>query len=249
MALEYQRNIERYQFLKWGAVALRQFQGGAAGHRHLPPGQSRIYLRAASGARRSDRRRRRASGDRLSGHARRHRQPHHHGQRPRRARLGRGRDRGGGGDARPAGLDDHPRGGRLPPHRRAQGGDHRHRSGAHRHPDAARQGRGRPLRRIFRPGRLGALGRRPRDHRQHGARIWRDLRLLPGRRQDARLYAPHRPARGRHRAHRGLLPRRRACGSSEGADDPVFTETLRLDMSTVEPSASPARSGRRTRSC
>ena len=83
-------------------------------------------------------------------------------------------------------------------------GDHRHRSRPHRHPDAARQGRGRPLRRILRPGRLGALGRRPRDHRQHGARIWRDLRLLPDRPQDARIYAPDRPARGAGRAGRGL---------------------------------------------
>ena len=43
VALEYQRNIERYQFLKWGAVAFDNFAGGAARHRHLPPGQSRIY--------------------------------------------------------------------------------------------------------------------------------------------------------------------------------------------------------------
>ena len=60
--------------------------------------------------------------------------------------------------------------------------------------------------------------------------------FFPIDRQDARLYAPHRPARGGHRADRGLLPARRACGSSAGAADPVFTETLRLDMSTVEPS-------------
>ena len=42
---------------------------------------------------------------RLSRHARRHRQPHHHGQRPRRARLGRRRHRGGGRHARPAAVD------------------------------------------------------------------------------------------------------------------------------------------------
>ena len=38
-------------------------------------------------------------------HARRHRLAHDDGQRARRARLGRRRHRGGGGDARPAGLD------------------------------------------------------------------------------------------------------------------------------------------------
>ena len=47
---------------------------------------------------------------RLSRHAGRHRQPHHHGQRPRRARLGRRRHRGRGGHARPADLDADPRG-------------------------------------------------------------------------------------------------------------------------------------------
>ena len=41
--LEYARNGERYEFLKWGSPGVRQFQGRAAGHRHLPPGQSRAY--------------------------------------------------------------------------------------------------------------------------------------------------------------------------------------------------------------
>ena len=70
---------------------------------------------------------------------------------------------------------------------------HRHRPGAHRHPDAAQEGRGRQVRRILRPrpGRAGA--RRPRHHRQHGARIWRDLRLLPHRRRDLALSRRHRP--------------------------------------------------------
>ncbi len=33
---------ERYRFLKWGQQRVRQFPRRAAGHRHLPPGQSRI---------------------------------------------------------------------------------------------------------------------------------------------------------------------------------------------------------------
>ena len=51
------------------------------------------------------------------------------------------------------------------------------------------EGRRRPLRRILRPGPRHADARRPRDDRQHGARIWRDLRLLPDRRADDRLSA------------------------------------------------------------
>ena len=114
--LEYQRNIERYEFLKWGSRGARQFQGRAAGHRHLPPGESRIYRRSACGPAKDQSRR----DGRLSRHAGRHRQPHDDGQRPRRARLGRRRDRGGGRDARPAGVDADPRSRRLQADRRAE---------------------------------------------------------------------------------------------------------------------------------
>ena len=54
-----------------------------------------------------------ASARRLPGHAGRHRLAHDDDQRPRRARLGRRRHRGRGGDARPAGVDADPAGGRL----------------------------------------------------------------------------------------------------------------------------------------
>ena len=50
----------------------------------------------------------------LPRHARRHRLAHDDGQRPRRARLGRRRHRGRGGDARPADVDADPAGHRLP---------------------------------------------------------------------------------------------------------------------------------------
>ena len=97
--LEYARNIERYEFLKWGSKALDNFSV-------VPPGTGichqvnleyigqAIWHSDSSGA----------HGDgtprRLSRHAGRHRQPHDDDQRPGRARLGRRRDRGGGGDAR-----------------------------------------------------------------------------------------------------------------------------------------------------
>ena len=44
-----------------------------------------------------------------------------------------------------------------------------------------REGRGRQVRRVLRPRPRRAGARRPRDHRQHGAGIRRHLRLLPGR--------------------------------------------------------------------
>ena len=117
-----------------GPAGVRQLRGRAAGHRHLPPGQPRV-----PGARRLRTQATTASEpaaypDTLVGH----RLAHDDGQRPRRARLGRRRDRGRGGDARPAGLDADPAGGRLPADRRAAGGRDRDRPGADRHADAAR---------------------------------------------------------------------------------------------------------------
>ena len=40
--LEYERNRERYALPALGPVGVRQFPRGAAGHRHLPSGQSRV---------------------------------------------------------------------------------------------------------------------------------------------------------------------------------------------------------------
>ena len=107
---------------------------------------------------------------RLPRHARRHRLAHDDDQRPGRARLGRRRDRGRGGDARPADVDADPAGARLPAHRRAAGGRDRHRPRADRHRDAARARRGRQVRRVLRrrPGQPAAG--RPRHDRQHVAR-------------------------------------------------------------------------------
>ena len=51
----------------------------------------------------------------------------------------------------------------------AEGRHHRDRPGADRHPDAAPEGRRRPLRRILRAGPRHHDRRRPRDDRQHGA--------------------------------------------------------------------------------
>ena len=52
--LEFERNHERYAFLRWGQRGVPQLQGRAARHRHRPPGQPRV-----PGARGLPRRRRR----------------------------------------------------------------------------------------------------------------------------------------------------------------------------------------------
>ena len=149
--LEYQRNFERYEFLKWGSKALDNFSV-------VPPGTGICHQvnleyigQAVWSAKETGEFAKGDGDDRLSRHARRHRQPHDDGQRPRDPGLGRRRDRGGGRDARPAGLDADPRSRRLQADRRAGRGHHRDRPGADRDADAARQGRGRAVRRILRP--------------------------------------------------------------------------------------------------
>ena len=64
---------------------------------------------------------------------------------------------------------------------RVQAGRHRHRRGADHHRDAAPRKSGGQVRRVLRRGRRRAAGDRPRDDRQHGARIRRHHGLLPGR--------------------------------------------------------------------
>ena len=105
-----------------GHAGVRHLQGRAAGHRHRAPGQPRVP-RA---------RRARVEGRRLlSRHARRHRLAHHDDQRHRRGRLGRGRHRGRGRHARPAGVLPHARRRRRAPQGRAAARRHRHRPRAH----------------------------------------------------------------------------------------------------------------------
>ena len=141
--IEYQRNIERYQLLRWAQQAFDGFRVVPPGYGHLPPGQPRVPVPGGV-------RHRRRTG--LLRHPGGHRLPHHHGQRTGRARLGCRRDRGRGGHAGPAPVAAAPAGGGLPPHRRAAGRHHRHRPGAHHHQRAAPARGGGQVRRVLRPG-------------------------------------------------------------------------------------------------
>ncbi len=159
--IEYERNRERYQFLRWGQGAFDDFKV-------VPPGTGivhqvniehlarTVFTREVDGELQ-------AYPDTL----RRDRLPHHDGQRHRRGGLGRRRHRGRGGHARPAGLHAHPAGGRLQAQRRPARGLHRHRPGAHHHRDAAQARRGRQVRRVLRTRRLRPAAGQPRHDRQH----------------------------------------------------------------------------------
>ena len=142
--IEFSRNGERYMFLRWGQTAFSNFKV-------VPPNTGIVHqvnLEHLARVVFSDDRGGKAA--RLSRHAGRHRLAHHHDQRPRRARLGRRRHRGRGGDARSAGHHADPAGHRLQAHGQLAGGHHRDRSGAHGHRDAAQEGRGGQVRRVLR---------------------------------------------------------------------------------------------------
>jgi aconitate hydratase len=102
------------------------------------------------------------------------------------------------------------------------------------HPDAARQGRGRRFVEFYGPASTRSALRTARPSptwRRNMAR----LRLLPDRRAHHRLSQAHRPRRRSYRARARL---RQGAGhvARASSPDPVFTDTLALDMSSVEPS-------------
>ena len=89
---EFERNEERYAFLRWGQTAFEGFKA-------VPPDTGIVHqvnLEYLARVVFDD------DGRALSRHARRDGLPHHDDQRPGRAGLGRRRDRGRGRDARPA---------------------------------------------------------------------------------------------------------------------------------------------------
>ena len=94
--IEFERNGERYAFLRWGQTAFRNFKV-------VPPNTGIVHQVNLEYLGRvvfhNDTRGQELG---LSRHRRRHRFAHHHDQRPGRARLGRGRHRGGSGHAGPA---------------------------------------------------------------------------------------------------------------------------------------------------
>jgi aconitate hydratase len=111
--LEYERNGERYEFLRWGQKAFDNF-------RVVPPGtgichQVNLEYLGQTVWTKDENGETVAYPDTLCGHG----FAHDDDQRPRRSRLGRGRHRGRGGHARPAGLHAAARGHRLQADRQA----------------------------------------------------------------------------------------------------------------------------------
>ena len=182
-----------------GEGVVPQLPRRPARHRDLSPGEPRAPRPRRLHAERPLRR----AG--VPGHPRGDRLPHADDQRAGRGRVGRGRDRGGGGDARPADLDAHPRGGGIQDDRGAPRRGDRDRPRPHGHPDAAEERRGGEVRRVLRKGALLPLRGRPGDDLEHVAGVRRDDRLLPRRPGDALLPSLHRPGQGAGEARGGVL--------------------------------------------
>ena len=119
--------------------------------------------------------------------------------------------------------------------RPAARGRDRDRPRAHRDRAAAQDRRRRQVRRVLRRRARRADRRRPRDAREHVARVRRDLRLLPGRRADARLPAADGPAApSASRSSRRTA--RRTCSGTSRAHHPTYSQVVELDLGDVEPS-------------
>ena len=150
-------------------------------------------------------------------------------------RLGRRRYRSRSLHARPADLDAAAAGGRLQTARQAARRLHRHRPGADRHADAAQERRGRQVRRILRRRAERAEPGRPRHHRQHGARIRRDHGSSRWTTRRSTICASPIATRSwstlveAYSKEQGLF-------RTDDTPDPVFADTLELDLATVVPS-------------
>ena len=92
---------------------------------------------------------------------------------------------------------------------------------------------------FFGEGAASLAGARPRDDRQHGARVRRDDGLLPGRRRDHRVLRGHRPHRRGDRRVRGLLQGAGPVRHPARRRDRLHARSSTLDLATRHAVASP----------
>jgi aconitase A len=162
---EFERNMERYAFLKWGQQAFDNFSvvppdTGIVHQVNLEYLARVVFTSDGDGITQ-------AYPDTLVG-------TDSH------TTMVNGRDRGRGGDARPAGLDADPAGDRLQAQRRAAGGRDGDGPGLDGHPDAAPEGRRGQIRRVLRRRPRGPAACGPRHDLEHVARAGSDVRHVAG---------------------------------------------------------------------
>ena len=119
-----------------------------------------------------------------------------------------------------------PRVRRLQAARRAARGRDGHRSRPDRHADAARARRRRQVRRVLRRRHRQPAAGRPRDDRQHVARVRLDLRDLPDRRRDAALPRVLRPP-PEHVERVETYAKAQGLWHDADSEEPTYSETRR----------------------
>ena len=224
--LEFERNHERYLFLRWGQEAF-------SGFKVVPPGTGICHqVNLEYLARVVEDRDGVAFPDTLVGTDSHTTMVNGLGV------LGWGvrRHRGRGGDARPGALDARAAGRRLPARRASC-------------PEGAtatdlvltvteilrRTGVVGKFVEYFGDGVPVAAAGRPRDAREHVARVRRDLRILPRRPRDARLSPPDWTPRRADRAGGALLQGEPALARPERTSA-TYSQVVELDLGDVEPS-------------
>ena len=223
--IEFQRNHERFQFLRWGQDAFSQFKV-------VPPGTGIVhqvnieYLARVVMTRDGT-----AYPDTCVG------TDSHTTMQNGLGVLGWGV---GGIEAEAAMLGQPismliPKVRRLPADRRTAQRRHRHRPGAHDHRDAAQARRGGQVRRVHRRGRGRGPGGQPGHDRQHVAGVRLHLRDLPDRPAHPGLPEAHRPPAASRSPWSRRTPRSRASGTTRQREI-RYSEELSLDLSTVVPS-------------
>ena len=228
--IEYERNRERYQFLRWGQDAFDDFKVVPAGHRHRPPGQHR----APRPRRLHPRGRRRAAAaypDTCVGTDSHTTMVNGLGV------VGWGV---GGIEAEAAMLGQPvsmliPRvvgfklSGELPEGSTATDLVLTITEMLRQHGVVGK------FVEFYGDGVGGAAARQPRHDRQHEPGVRLDHRGLPDRRGDHQLPPPHRPHRRAARAGRGV---RQGAGplARPATREPRYSERLELDLGTVVPS-------------
>ena len=166
--------------------------------------------------------------------------------------MGRRRDRGRSGHARSADHDADPAGHRLPPDWQPEGRHDRNGPRADGDRDAARERRGRQIRRILRRRAVGAAARRSRNDRQHVAGVRQHLRDLSDRRRDDPLPRIVRPRRCADPAGRGVCQGARTVAHRRAARSAIHRRTRtrpRRGRAEYLGAESTARSHRAQRGC
>ena len=223
--LEFERNRERYAFLRWGQQAFENFKV-------VPPNTGIVHqVNLEFLARVVEERDGRAFPDTLLG------TDSHTTMINGLGVLGWGV---GGIEAEAAMLGEAvsmlvPAGRRIQAERLAARRRDGNRSGADGDAGAARDRRRRKVRRVLRAGRVRARACRPRHDREHVARVRRDVRFLPRRRRDAEVPA----ADGTQLRSGSRSSRRTARRTCSGTSRSTLRSTRRLSSSTsssVEPS-------------